>query len=138
MEYTRLDTWTYTQRVPENQYTHFGWIMGHPLGPDSDQILLELCQILGMDFRLKLRYTFQREGANTVLDKFRGEDYKQMDFPSGAVERRHKLGLQLLWEKAGVAQMNILWQGLFKENDNDASTTGELKIQIGYLFDLNL
>lgn len=140
-EYTRIDTWTYTHRVPENQYTHFGWIIGNPLGPDADQILLELSQMLGMDFRLKLMYTFVREGSNTVVDRFRGENYKQMDFPSEAVEHRRILGLQLSWERVKTVQMNILWQGFLIENekkDDDFLPNGELKILIGYLFDLNL
>ncbi|MBM3211300.1 capsule assembly Wzi family protein [Candidatus Poribacteria bacterium] len=141
-EYARIDTWTYTHRVTENQFTHFGWLIGYPLGPDADQIFLEINRMIGMDFRLKLMYTFERKGSNTVADRFRDEDFKYMNFPSGKVERRHEIGLQLLWETTDGPRFNISWQRCFLRNDdksgNNNSPFGELNIGFGYVFKLHI
>lgn len=129
-EYTRIDSWTYTHLESENQYTHYGWVIGHHLGPDADQILVELCRMLNTDAKIKLNYTFNREGSRTVADRFRGEDYKKIDFPSGKVETRHTLGLKFLWESLDGLQMNASLKSSFKSN---SSTENEIKFGIGYV-----
>ena len=35
-EYARVNRWAYTHLVPDNQFTHFGAMIGHPIGNDAD------------------------------------------------------------------------------------------------------
>jgi hypothetical protein len=128
-EYTRIDSWTYTHLESENQYTHYGWVIGHYLGPDADQIFVELCRMVNVDSRVKLSYAFNREGSRTVADRYRNEDYKRMKFPSGKVETKHTLGLRFLWESLNGLQMNAS----FKFFNNDDSIENEIRFSLGYL-----
>ena len=129
-EYTRIDSWTYTHLEPENQYTHYGWVIGDHLGPDADQILIELCRMLNADGRIKLIYAFKREGSRTIADRYRGEDYKRIKFPSGKVERQHRLGFVFLWETLDGLQIDLSLQRSF---NSDKSSENELSFKLGYL-----
>ena len=129
-EYTRVDSWTYTHLEPENQYTHYGWVIGDHLGPDADQLLIELCRMLSVDGRIKLIYAFKREGSRTIADRYRGEDYKKMKFPSGEVKQQHRLGLQFAWESSDDLQIDLLIQRSFNRNE---PSENELKFKLGYL-----
>lgn len=130
-EYTRIDTWTYTHLETENQFTHYGWVIGHHLGPDADQLFIELSRMINVDARLKLTYAFGRQGGRTVADRFRGEDYKRMKFPSGTVERQHSIGLQFLWEPLRGPQVNLSCQRVLGR-DNTVQE-GELSFVAGFL-----
>lgn len=131
-EYTRINTWTYTHRVTENQFTHFGWIIGHHLGSDADQWLMELSQIINMDIRLKLIYTYNRQGGHTVEDRYIGENLEEIDFPSGIVEKQHKIKLQFLWEPISGPQVNISCGGIFTRDQGDFQSGGLLNISAGF------
>jgi len=130
-EYTRVDSWTYTHLEQDKQFTHYGWLIGHELGPDADQLLLEPSMMVKLDGRVKLVYAFEREGSRTVADRFRGEDYRRMEFPSGKVERRHKLGIKFLWEPLYGPRVNISWQHSFVRDKHD---TDDLNIMVGFLY----
>ena len=132
-EYTRIDTWTYTHLEQENQFTHFGWVIGHHLGPDADQIFVELSQMINVDTRFKVTYAFERQGSRTVADRFRGEDYKRMKFPSGAVEQQHSIGLQLLWEPLRGPRVNVSWQRVFTRNQHTTAPKSGSSITAGFL-----
>ncbi|MDQ1329045.1 MAG: hypothetical protein QG641_2334 [Candidatus Poribacteria bacterium] len=129
-EYTRIDSWTYTHLESENQYTHYGWVIGDHLGPDADQMLIELCRMLNIDARIKLVYAFKREGSRTIADRYRGEDYKKIKFPSGKVERQHRLGFSFLWETLDGLQIDLSLQRSF---NSDKSSENELSFKLGYL-----
>jgi len=132
-EYTRIDSYTYTHLVPENQFTHYGWIIGHHLGPDADQILLELSRMIKLDGRIKLTYALERQGSHNVKERFVDEDYENMGFPSGVVERQHKFGLQFLWEPIRGPRLNVSLQRLFISNQDDEEWKNELSITAGFL-----
>jgi len=138
-EYTRVDTYAYTHRVTENQFTHYGWVIGHNLGPDADYLLMELGRMINVDMSLKLSYAFERQGVHTVRSRLHGEDYEQMEFPSEPVEQQHKIGLQFLWEPLRGPQVNLSWQRFFvRQRDStscEAPRRGELSITARYLFD---
>ncbi len=128
-EYNRVDTWTYTHLEPENQYTHYGWVIGHYLGPDADQILLEMCKMLNVDSYIRATYAFKREGSRTVADRYKGEDYKRMKFPSGNVQNEHKLGLKFSLESLKGLQLDLSFQRIFAKN----SSENEFGFKLGFL-----
>lgn len=132
-EYTRIDTRTYTHRIAENQFTHYGWIMGHHLGPDADQLFLELSRMINIDIRLKLMYTYQRQGSRTVEDGYIVGDLENIDFPTDPVERRHRIGLQFLWEPVRGPQVDISCGGVSIRNQDGNTWEGELSFRAGFL-----
>lgn len=89
-EYTRVNRWTYTHLVTENQFLHYGSVIGHQIGPDGDILTVESSKFLNENTRLALRYQLKRKGEATPEDRYRGEEYKDMGFPSGIVERTDK------------------------------------------------
>ena len=132
-EYTRIGTRTYTHRITENQFTHYGWIMGHHLGPDADQLLVELSRMINLDIRIKLVYTYERQGSGTVEDRYVIEDLEDIDFPSGPVERRHRFGLQFLWEPVRGPQVDISLGGAFARGQNNNTREKGLSVTVGFL-----
>ena len=90
-EYARVNRWAYTHLVEENQFTHFGSIIGHRVGTDADTFYLEGEYLVNVDSRVSLFYELERQGEASVADRYRGEDYKSIPFPSGVVERRDGL-----------------------------------------------
>jgi len=137
-EYAKINRWAYTHLVTENQYTHFGSIIGHWLGPDADDLYLELSHFLNVDTYIQLNYEFQRKGEATVEDRYRGGDYKQIKFPSGIVERKHKIGIQVTYEPisgwqldAGCGYSLLRNEGNITGNDRNH---GEVRIAVKYRF----
>jgi hypothetical protein len=86
--------------------------------------------MLSVDGRIKLIYAFKREGSRTIADRYRGEDYKKMKFPSGEVKQQHRLGLQFAWESSDDLQIDLLIQRSFNRNE---PSENELKFKLGYL-----
>ncbi|HIE26293.1 TPA: hypothetical protein EYP66_03295 [Candidatus Poribacteria bacterium] len=135
-EYARINRWAYTHLVTENQYTHFGSIIGHWLGTDADDLYLELNHFLNVDTYIQLSYEFQRKGEATVEDRYRGEDYKRIKFPSGIVESRHKLGIQVTYEPISGWQFDASCGYSLMRNENNIAGNnrhhGEFSIAVKY------
>ncbi len=103
------------------------------MGPDADQLLLELSRMINIDIRIKLIYTYERQGSRTVEDRYLGEDFEHIDFPSGSVERRHKARLQFLWEPVRGPQVDISAGVVFVRSQHGNEWAGELGTTVGFL-----
>lgn len=63
-EYTKIRPYVYTHFDFKNTYTAFGVNIGHPIGPNSDQIFTKLTYNVNEKVRLKLEYQKIRKGQN--------------------------------------------------------------------------
>lgn len=63
-EYTKIRPYVYTHFDPKNTYTAFGIIIGHPVGPNADQIFTKLTYNLTDRINFKLEYRHIRKGEN--------------------------------------------------------------------------
>lgn len=137
-EYARINRWAYTHLVTENQYTHFGSIIGHWLGPDADDLYLELSHFLNVDTHIQLNYEFQRKGEATVEDRYKGEDYKRINFPSGIVEKKHKIGIQVTYEPISGWQLDAGCRYLLLRNEDNIAEKnrhhGEFRVAVKYKY----
>ena len=137
-EYARINRWAYTHLVTENQYTHFGSIIGHWLGTDADDLYIELNHFLNVDIHIQSSYEFQRKGEATVKDRYKGEDYKRMKFPSGIVESKHKLGIRVTYEPISGWQLDASCGYSFLRNEENIAENnqnhGEFRIAVRYRF----
>jgi hypothetical protein len=88
--------------------------------------------MINLDIRLKLSYTYERQGSRTVAERYAGEDYKQMDFPSGVVERLHRVRLRFLWEPVCGPQIYISCGGVFTSNQGNTKWENELSVSAGF------
>ncbi len=132
-EYTRIDTWTYSHRVDENQYLHYGWIIGHKLGPDSEQVFFEINKMFSVFARLKINYAYRRWGKEMAFWGTK-EDYYETKFPSGKVSYLNTFGLQFLLENINGPQIDLSWRAYhYKDNLNKQPKENEISLKLGYL-----
>jgi hypothetical protein len=62
IEYTHINNYVYFPTHPWQDYLYQGEYIGHPLGPDADQLYLELTHRLSDKLNLSLSYNHQRHG----------------------------------------------------------------------------
>lgn len=96
-EYTRVSRWAYTHLATENQFLHYGSVIGHPIGPDGDVLTVETSKFLNKNLLLALRYRLKRKGEATPEDRYRGEDSAHIGFPSGMVERTDEFTFEAVY-----------------------------------------
>ena len=138
-EYARVNRWAYTHLVQENQFTHFGSIIGHRIGTDADTFYLEGGYLINADARTFLFYEVERQGEGSVQDRFRGEDFRSIPFPSGVVERRDVMGFGLVYEPLRAWQLNLAYQHVITRNqsyqEGARKHSDELEFRLRYLFE---
>jgi len=66
VEYTHINNYVYFPTHPWQDYLYQGEYIGSPLGPDADQLYLELTHHLSDKFNLSLSYTHERHGEGQV------------------------------------------------------------------------
>lgn len=63
-EYTKIRPYVYTHFSTKNNYTSFGQIIGHPVGPNADQLFVEAAVNLTEKLRMNLGFQKIRRGEN--------------------------------------------------------------------------
>ena len=91
-EYARVNRWAYTHLVPDNQFTHFGYVIGHPIGTDSDTFRFSASYQFTVSAKAEIRTVLTRHGEGTVADRFYGEAYETLPFPTGIVAQTTEIG----------------------------------------------
>jgi hypothetical protein len=141
-EYARVNRWAYTHLVQENQYTHFGSIIGHEIGTDADVSYIEGNYLISADARINLFFELERQGEAGVEDRFVGEDFRSISFPSGVVERRHGFGCRLVYEPIRAWQLDLSYQHAYTVNTDHLSSNSQnsshLEFQFRYLWERGL
>ena len=65
-EYTKIRPFVYTHFNPKNAYSAFGVGIGHPIGPNADQVFTKLSYNLSDRVRFNLEFQKIRKGENIV------------------------------------------------------------------------
>lgn len=107
-EYTRINNYVYSHRVPDNCYTYHEVGLGHPLGPDADAVVLTVrAEAPGVVGEFKASY--ERHGEGHIGSPWRSEFGKDYVFLSGVVEKIARLELAVerritggVWVTAGA------------------------------------
>ena len=68
LEYTKIRPFVYSHNNIQNTYTAWGTNLGHPIGPNSDEILTRFAYNFTDWVRLTLDYRFIRRGENIYDD----------------------------------------------------------------------
>ncbi len=136
-EYVRVNRWAYTHLVPENQFTHFEEMLGHPIGTDADTLSLSVSYQWTPDTKSTSTIKVSRNGEATVADRFYGEDFNALPFPTGVIEYATQLGGSISYRP--LASWNIgcfyAWQAIqnWKHNRGETYDEHRLAFYIGYL-----
>jgi hypothetical protein len=122
IEYTRINNFVYFPTHPWQDYLYQGEFIGHPLGPDADQLYLETTHHLSDKFNLSLSYTHERHGEGQAGTPLPSDPVVANEniFLSGIIEKQQAYQAQLSytistqWElSAGITRENI------KNKDNN-------------------
>jgi hypothetical protein len=121
IEYSHINPWVYTHRYPINTYTNYGDVLGHQIGPNSDEFFMEIRKRFSRRLQSFLSFSQLRHGANlkdkniggNPLEGFRDWDSKKAKFLAGELEKTNKVSFDISYE--------ILW---------------ELFVNIGYSYEI--
>ena len=137
-EYARVNRWAYTHLVPDNQFTHFGYAIGHPIGPDSDVLRFLASYQFTVSTVAEIHTAITRHGEGTIADRFYGEDYEALPFPTGVVARTTEIGTRFSYRP--LNGWNAIFSYVWHYTQNSEHHKGEtdqvhrLTFQIGYLW----
>ncbi|CUS98957.1 capsule assembly Wzi family protein [Candidatus Kryptobacter tengchongensis] len=110
LEYTRIEPYVYSHRFNENNYTHNGFLLGHEIGPNSDDFFIKIIYLLSKRATLTIFVERTRHGRNPIIESdtinvggdfnlgHRQWDAEKVKFLDGIIENKLKLGFDLLWE----------------------------------------
>ena len=125
IEYTHMNNYVYYHTKSWQDYLYQGEYIGNPLGPDADQIYLEVNHRLSDKFNLSLSYNHERHGEGQVETVFPSDPVVANEniFLSGIIEKQQAYQAEVSytmspqWElSAGVTLENI---------ENKDNTIGE-------------
>jgi hypothetical protein len=63
-EYTKIRPYVYTHEREITNYTSFGQLIGHPIGPNADELLLRASYNINENLNFRLDYQYIRNGKN--------------------------------------------------------------------------
>ena len=131
-EYVRVNRWAYTHLVPDNQFTHFGAMIGHPIGTDADIFSFGMSYQATPSAVLESRFSHQRNGEADITDRFYGEDFQEIPFPSGVVERLSEIRIGWKYRpNSGLkGSVNYAWRHI----QNTEHAEGETEQQHRFVF----
>ena len=140
IEYTHINNYVYYHTQSWQDYLYQGEYIGNPLGPDADQIYLELTHRLSDKFNLSLSYTYERHGEGQVGIALPSDPVVANEniFLSGIIEKKnaYKAGISYdissRWDIAGSVTLENI-----ENKDNDLGTNENniyLQMELNYQF----
>ena len=123
-EYTRVWAWTYLNENPWERYEKLGYSLGHPYGPDFDEIYISLAKKITRNLKITSEFSYERKGEPGILTDWPIKPYggdwdafpEGSDFLWGNVEYRLKANTGIIHRmkefsfrvKAGVLKIKNL------------------------------
>ena len=85
IEYTRVNAWTYLGFLPWWRYEAYGYPLGHPYGPDFDEIFVNIGYKLNEDISANYSVSYVRKGEPDIHTDWPTKPYGDWDrFPPGS------------------------------------------------------
>lgn len=91
-EYTRIEPYVYTHKDSINTFQNYDKSIGHWLGPNSDDLFIELRYLFNRDLKLSLSAERIRHGEGDINTPHRASDGTRKRFLSGTVETKWSFG----------------------------------------------
>ncbi len=127
-EYAHVEPWVFTHHLRNNQFQHFGSLLGSSLPPNSQSLRLAWQQPTTSDLDFRLEYMFmERDVSSRGSSVFNlhqlSTDGTQKVFLGGIVETRHILVLGTTWRWKRFSEVS--GQLGFLQVDNWKSQSGK-------------
>ena len=143
LEYTRINNWTFNQKEEQNRYLYEKKLLGNPLGPDADDLGVNLSAWIKKGLKSQITYRVQRHGEGRVNSPWsepwmlaEGE-YKEK-FPSGVVEKLNYLNLALQYNYANILRCELTCEHFSFKNyqnvENQKKDFTQLNLSLSYHF----
>lgn len=110
LEYAFVNQYAYTHKYDITRYTHQGFVIGHWMGTDADDLWFDTKHWLTDKLRVSLTYERERQGEGDVKKKYplgpseHSEDTEPpeyWEFLSGITETTHSFSMGLSYTKIG-------------------------------------
>ena len=106
LEYVRIDPWVYTHTYRINSYQHYGWALGHWLGPNADDVFVRIGHQVTRDLSVSVFLEQERHGQNEadrdvggdVNEGHQSGDSEHKRFLDGILEKRTSFGIEAAYE----------------------------------------
>ena len=133
--YFHIRNGTYGHKVDYNRYTHENKIIGYPSGPDGDLLEVWFSFSLPTEALWTVRFSQRRQGEGRVSDP-QDEPPEDAGFPSGAVEKTLRAGLDVAWRPSYnvLVKGGIEWYGIRNETNVEGSDADEVRVAMALGF----
>lgn len=150
MEYAFVNEYAYTHRNEITSYAHKGFVIGHWMGTDADDLWIDAGKWVTDRIRVSLSYERERQGEGDIKEKHpldvapgtdKPEDIDPMEhweFLSGITQSTRSFSIGASYNRIGhySAGMNYTYSRI-KNLDNESGSNGkehELVIKLDYHF----
>jgi hypothetical protein len=151
LEYVRIEPWVYTHKWRINSYQHYGWALGHWLGPNADDLFVRIGHQFARNLGASVFFEQERQGQNEVVDGVvvrdvggdvdeghQGGDSEHKQFLDGILEKRTSFGFEVVYEplrnlivRAGVRRM-LSKNVLLTDGQRGESKCDRLSVSFAY------
>ncbi len=107
IEYSRINPEVYFSESTDLNYFFHDSALGHSLGPDADQLFMQIERQLKKDLSLKLEYKYQRHGKGGSIFNSNASNLSEINnlsFLSGVIENSQTFSTSLVYD------LNKDWQ----------------------------
>jgi len=94
--YRKISPYVYSHWDSLNIYTHYDRIIGNQLGPNADNITLEIGNQFGRDFRVLVSADYTRKGHGEANTETRPRTGTQKDFLKGTIQEQRRVGFRII------------------------------------------
>ncbi len=142
VEYTRINPYVYTHHIPINSYANHGFILGNPLGPNSDAWKIRAGYLISRQLQVDISYARERHGDNIVDVNgvlvtnvggnaalgHRTMDAEDVDFLGGARTDANSYGVHLVyqWTKEFFFETRYEYRSALITSPVDGTTHGTI------------
>lgn len=132
-EYTFINQYAYTttstRTPPSKAYTHGGYVLGHWLGPDSDELWVRFRYLLNDRLSAYLIYDLERHGEGRVDKPFDPKRDKRWEFLSGVRDMQSEISIGVSYDLIGRCSAMI--EGSYYWRRNVDNVRGKEESGIG-------
>ena len=122
IEYTHINNYVYFSTHPWQDYLYQNEYIGHPLGPDADQLYLELTHRLSDKLNLSLSYNHQRHGEGQTGIPLPSDPViaNENIFLSGIIEKQQAYQTEISYSISPQWEFSagVTWESI-KNKDNN-------------------
>ena len=136
IEYTHINNYVYFSTHPWQDYLYQGEYIGSPLGPDADQLFLELTHRLSDKLNLSLSYTHERHGEGQVGIPLPSDPIiaNENIFLSGIIEKQQayqaeiSYSISLRWALSASATLKNIENKDNSVGENESTTYFQMEL----------